>query len=101
MGDYVAPPMGLAHLASVIEEEGHELHLVDCNGSNISWAEVPDIIRRIRPQVVGATAHLTSVNPENEWKGCLLNSLTPFKFFDINYSFPKHIGLLGCRRHVK
>ena len=56
MGDYVAPPMGLAHLASVIEEEGHELRLVDCNGSNISWAEVPDIISRIRPQVIGATA---------------------------------------------
>jgi len=56
MGDYVAPPMGLAHLASVIEKEGHEPHLVDCNGSNISWAKVPEIIRRIHPQVVGATA---------------------------------------------
>jgi len=56
MGDCVAPPLGLAQLAAVLEKEGIKVNLIDCNASEMGWSELEDFIGETQPDVVGATA---------------------------------------------
>ena len=56
MGECVAPPLGLAQLAAVLEEEGIETYLLDCNASRIGWAGLGKAIAKVGPDIVGATA---------------------------------------------
>jgi anaerobic magnesium-protoporphyrin IX monomethyl ester cyclase len=56
MGDCVSPPLGLAQLAAVLEEENIPVNLVDCNASRLTWDDLEDFIAKEKPDIVGATA---------------------------------------------
>jgi anaerobic magnesium-protoporphyrin IX monomethyl ester cyclase len=57
MGDCVAPPLGLAQVAALLEREpGITVDIVDCNGSGLSWSQLERAIVEAQPDVVGATA---------------------------------------------
>ncbi|MDY6907466.1 MAG: radical SAM protein [Chloroflexota bacterium] len=56
MGECVSPPLGLAQLAAVLEEEGIEVGIIDCNAAGLGWAGLEQAIGELRPDVVGATA---------------------------------------------
>ncbi|MBE0415865.1 MAG: hypothetical protein IBX36_04915 [Dehalococcoidia bacterium] len=40
MGECVSPPLGLAQLAAVLEEEGIEVEIADCNAQEMDWSEL-------------------------------------------------------------
>ncbi|HID87140.1 MAG TPA: cobalamin B12-binding domain-containing protein [Anaerolineae bacterium] len=56
MGNCVAPPLGLAQIAAVLEERGIPVRIVDCNASGLSWARLKRAIAREEPDLVGASA---------------------------------------------
>ena len=57
MGDCVAPPLGLAWIAAVLERESDvQVDLVDCNASGLGWDDLRRIIQEQRPDLVGGTA---------------------------------------------
>lgn len=56
MGECVSPPLGLAQLAAVLEEEGIGVEIVDCNAEEIGWSELEGVISQRHPNVIGATA---------------------------------------------
>ncbi|MFQ6058640.1 MAG: B12-binding domain-containing radical SAM protein [Anaerolineae bacterium] len=56
MGNCVAPPLGLAQVAAVLEERGIPVRIVDCNASGLSWAKLEKAIAREEPDLVGASA---------------------------------------------
>ncbi|MDY7040178.1 MAG: radical SAM protein [Chloroflexota bacterium] len=57
MGDCVAPPLGLAHLAAVLEREpGVEVDILDANALGWSWLQMGEAIAEAQPDVVGTTA---------------------------------------------
>jgi len=56
MGNYVSPPLGLAHLAAVLEATGIELDILDCNASEIGWSALGETIEQSQPNLIGATA---------------------------------------------
>jgi anaerobic magnesium-protoporphyrin IX monomethyl ester cyclase len=57
MGDCVSPPLGLAWIAAVLEQEnGVQVSLLDCNASGLDWSELRRAIEEQRPDLVGATA---------------------------------------------
>lgn len=63
MGDCVSPPLGLAWLAAVLEQEDDvQVDLVDCNASVLSWADLRRVIEERQPDLVGATA-MTPTSP--------------------------------------
>ncbi|MDY6893611.1 MAG: radical SAM protein [Chloroflexota bacterium] len=55
MGDCVSPPLGLAQLAAVLEEDDIGVEILDCNAEGISWSQLCGVIDERRPDVIGAT----------------------------------------------
>ena len=48
----VIPSLGLAYLAAVAEEEGHDARILDC-ARGLPFSEIGNEVRRFRPHVVG------------------------------------------------
>ena len=59
MGDFIAPPIGLAQLASVLEAEDVPVEIVDCNASRLGWDDLERVIAERKPSLVGASAMTT------------------------------------------
>lgn len=59
MGDFVAPPSGLAQLAAVLESNGVQVQIVDCNASRLTWCDLEQAIADVQPTLVGASAMTT------------------------------------------
>ena len=58
----IAPNLGLAYIAAVLEQDGHEVRIVDAAAENLSYDSVLDRIRAFEPQLVGAGGQ-TPVSP--------------------------------------
>jgi radical SAM superfamily enzyme YgiQ (UPF0313 family) len=52
----VGPPLGLAYLAAVARQAGHEVAIVDANALGLSVTESARRVRALEPTVVGLTA---------------------------------------------
>jgi anaerobic magnesium-protoporphyrin IX monomethyl ester cyclase len=59
MGDFIAPPIGLAQLAAVLEADGVDVEIVDCNGSFMTWKDLERSIAERQPTVLGTSAMTT------------------------------------------
>ena len=59
MGTGVAPPLGLAYIASALELEDVDVEILDCNALKLGWNDVKRVIERSKPEIVGVSA-LTS-----------------------------------------
>ena len=55
------PPLGLAYLASVLEEEGHEVRIVDCLTLDYGPEDLARELRAFGPDVLGLTAATPSI----------------------------------------
>jgi anaerobic magnesium-protoporphyrin IX monomethyl ester cyclase len=53
----LAPPLGLAYIASTLLLEGHEVSAVDFNVSGLNLRRVDRIVGREKPGIVGISAH--------------------------------------------
>ena len=51
-----SPPLGLAHIAAVLEQDGHQVWITDCPVELMSVDELADEARRIEPDLVGITS---------------------------------------------
>lgn len=51
----VIPALGLAYLAAVAEQEGHEVQILDC-ARGLGWEPIAEAGRKFGPQVVGINA---------------------------------------------
>lgn len=56
MGDCCAPPLGLAYIAAVLEQHDIPVELIHCNGMGYTWKELPEIIKKVSPDMVGTGA---------------------------------------------
>ena len=52
----VLPPLGLAYIASALEEVGHQVDLIDAIALCLSKEEVSERIEQFDPELVGITA---------------------------------------------
>ena len=59
MGDFIAPPIGLAQLAAVLEADGVPVEIVDCNASRLSWEDLEGVLADKKPTMVGTSAMTT------------------------------------------
>ena len=50
----ISPNLGLAYIAAVLEQEGHDLTVIDAVADNLSFDEIIEQIRDIQPDIVGA-----------------------------------------------
>jgi anaerobic magnesium-protoporphyrin IX monomethyl ester cyclase len=50
------PPLGLAYIAAVARENGHEVDILDAYATGMSWTAFEQAIRQRKPDVVGLTA---------------------------------------------
>ena len=50
------PPLGLGYLASFLEKHNHKVILIDCWVLKISKEGIFDIIKKVKPTIVGLTA---------------------------------------------
>jgi anaerobic magnesium-protoporphyrin IX monomethyl ester cyclase len=62
MGNCCAPPLGLAYIAAVLEQHDIPVELIHCNGMGVTWEELPGLIRKASPDIVG-TGALTPMIP--------------------------------------
>ena len=60
----IAPNIGLAYIAAVLEEEGVEVKVVDAEAEGIRINEVIERIREFKPQLIGAGGQ-TCVSPRS------------------------------------
>jgi len=56
----VLPPLGIAYIASVLKENGHEVRILDAIAINLTKYEAAREIKDFRPKVVGITAMTSS-----------------------------------------
>jgi anaerobic magnesium-protoporphyrin IX monomethyl ester cyclase len=59
MGDFIAPPIGLAQLAAVLEADGVPVEIVDCNASRLSWEDLERVVADRRPTLIGTSVMTT------------------------------------------
>jgi len=50
------PPLGLGYLAAVLEKNGFEVDVIDCQASSFSYDDFKREISKRKPDIVGATA---------------------------------------------
>lgn len=60
--EMVAPSMGLAYLAAVLERYGYRVEILDAPAFQLSHKQLPEEFRRRKPDIVGVTA-TTAVAP--------------------------------------
>jgi anaerobic magnesium-protoporphyrin IX monomethyl ester cyclase len=53
----VSPPLGIAYIADAIRRAGHEVELLDLNISGLSLRRLDAVMERVRPDLVGISAH--------------------------------------------
>ena len=49
------PPLGLAYLAAVARQEGHEVSILDAFAEGLTWAAFEDRVRSARADLIGIT----------------------------------------------
>jgi anaerobic magnesium-protoporphyrin IX monomethyl ester cyclase len=49
-------PMGLAYLAAVLEEDGHEVTVIDCPAQEIDLEQLKTKLASIQPDLIGITS---------------------------------------------
>ena len=59
MGNFIAPPLGLAQLAAVLEINGVDVQIIDCNASGLTWSDLGQAMADAQPTLVGASAMTT------------------------------------------
>ena len=50
------PPLGLAYLAAVLEQEGHEIKVIDCPACAITHGKLKTELAQFNPAIIGLTA---------------------------------------------
>jgi len=53
------PPLGLAYVASALEEAQHDAQIIDCTGSELNWSQICETLEKSNPDLIGITT-LTS-----------------------------------------
>jgi anaerobic magnesium-protoporphyrin IX monomethyl ester cyclase len=56
-------PLGISYLATVLEEKGYEVDVVDCQINRPSESELEDKFRTLKPDIVGVTAATVTYFP--------------------------------------
>ncbi|MEM4250582.1 MAG: cobalamin-dependent protein, partial [Candidatus Bathyarchaeia archaeon] len=51
-----APPLGLAYLASTLEEDGHTVKIIDASALRTSLSSIEREVREDRPGIIGVTS---------------------------------------------
>ncbi len=72
----LAPPLGLAYIAAVLLEAGHEVSAVDYNVSGLHLQRVTRLVERDQPDIVGISAH-TETYPNALKIAEIIKSLNP------------------------
>ncbi len=60
----IAPNLGLAYIAAVLEQEGIEVQIVDAAADNLSYDKILERIRTFQPHLIGAGGQ-TPVSPRS------------------------------------
>lgn len=81
--NFLIPPLGLAYLASVLEEKGYPVKILDANTLRLSWEEFRKTIKREKPDIVGLTGVTSIID-------------TTFKAAKICRPLVKYLILGGC-----
>jgi len=55
------PPLGIAYIASSLENNGHQVSILDCEALELSPAEIKNRIETLKPEVVGVSALTTNI----------------------------------------
>jgi anaerobic magnesium-protoporphyrin IX monomethyl ester cyclase len=50
------PPLGLTYLAAVLEQNGHEIKIIDCPASNFNHEKLKKELSSFAPDIVGITS---------------------------------------------
>jgi radical SAM superfamily enzyme YgiQ (UPF0313 family) len=53
------PPLGLAYIAAVAEEAGHNVKVVDCEALEYDYSDLYKVIEKYKPDVLGMTTFCT------------------------------------------
>lgn len=52
----VAPPLGIAYMAAILEKNGFEVNVIDASALDMTWESMEEELKKISPQVVAITA---------------------------------------------
>ncbi|HYB93091.1 MAG TPA: radical SAM protein [archaeon] len=55
------PPLGLAYIASVLENEGQDVRIIDMTAQNMNWSQFNSEISKIKPDLVGIYCAVTRI----------------------------------------
>lgn len=53
---YTSPPLGLAYIAAVLRDSGHEPRILDCPALGLGYGDIEKAVREFQPGLVGITA---------------------------------------------
>lgn len=94
----VHPPLGLAYVASIIREKGHEVIIIDACNSKISMEEAVRRLKSFNPSIIGIEVHsIYYVHFYIKWIRYLKQSINvPVMVGGAGFSlYPKEIMSLG------
>lgn len=58
----VAPPLGIAYMAAILEENNFDVNIIDASAMNMTWETLKNELKRISPQIVAITALTPTIN---------------------------------------
>lgn len=62
----VGPPLGLAYLAAMLEQENYNVKIIDANALGLSNDQILKEIREFKPKVIGLSAVTPTINQVHE-----------------------------------
>jgi radical SAM superfamily enzyme YgiQ (UPF0313 family) len=57
----IYPPIGLPYLTAVLQKDGHDVKLIDCEGLRMNLEQLREKLLVLQPQVVGITSTTTTI----------------------------------------
>lgn len=63
----VYPPLNLAYVAAVVEQEGHKLQFIDANALQLTKEEVLTQVKQFKPDLIGFTVTTLMIHQNVDW----------------------------------
>jgi anaerobic magnesium-protoporphyrin IX monomethyl ester cyclase len=58
--EIVHPPLGIAYLAAILREQGHEVRVFDAAVANLDFDELERLVRGFEPAIIGLTTNVAT-----------------------------------------
>jgi len=90
------PHHGIGYMASILRENGHQVHFIDCAITNASYSEIVRQVEKLNPDAIGITAVSAYYSEMKKLARILLRLKIPIILGGVHVTILPEISLREC-----